>query len=321
MKDIIKRYLDNNLAPGEEQNLLIWLREDAENRQLFLDVYHVWVSVKTTENKPDKEKAWLSFIERINEYEYQTGEKKKKRFWLLTAVAAMLLFAVMFSVFVQKHEKENETYVHSIRATHKEKVILPDQTIVWLSPDSKLSYPDEFTDRTRSISFEGEALFNVAEDKEKPFIIDLGEEEIKVLGTTFNVKNTPADDNHEVVLVSGSISLYFTDTKSSYRMEANDKITYSNEKRIPKIEKTDASLYSIKMQERLVFDNTPLSKVVNHLEIWYGVRIEYPRKLAEKTYVTFTVVDESLEQTMKMLSVVAPVKYSITGKDVLLVEN
>ncbi|MBO9631851.1 MAG: FecR domain-containing protein [Chitinophagaceae bacterium] len=69
----------------------------------------------------------------------------------------------------------------------KTQVVLPDGTKVWVNAASSLRYPVAFTGRSREVTIEGEAYFDVKKDEEKPFIVHSRNADVEVLGTAFNV--------------------------------------------------------------------------------------------------------------------------------------
>jgi ferric-dicitrate binding protein FerR (iron transport regulator) len=87
---------------------------------------------------------------------------------------------------------EGQLFVYQADNTAK-KFILKDGSAVWLNKHSKLMLPENFNRRTRSVSIEGEAYFEVANNAEFPFIISTGNTFIKVIGTAFNVKAVKSD--------------------------------------------------------------------------------------------------------------------------------
>lgn len=95
--------------------------------------------------------------------------------------------------------------MHKISSANISKVILPDGSIVWLKAYSKLSYPEQFSDTNREVKLEGEALFEVAENPKKPFVITCGELKTTVLGTSFNIRANRKDI--EVNVLTGKVAL------------------------------------------------------------------------------------------------------------------
>lgn len=86
------------------------------------------------------------------------------------------------------------------------KLVLADGTIVWLNSDSHIRYPVTFSGDTRQVELEGEAYFEVAKDKEKPFIVRMNEYNVRVTGTQFNVRNY-SNENLATTLVEGRVQI------------------------------------------------------------------------------------------------------------------
>ena len=113
-----------------------------------------------------------------------------------------------------------------LTSTHKSEVTLPDGTIVWLNNNTKLIYPEAFSSTERSVYLEGEAYFKVTKNKARPFVVKSQGQEIKVLGTSFNVRNRPNEDLAETTLISGAVSLRFNNDSVPVRLNPNEQITY-----------------------------------------------------------------------------------------------
>ncbi|RNL87768.1 hypothetical protein ED312_09845 [Sinomicrobium pectinilyticum] len=82
---------------------------------------------------------------------------------------------------------------------------LPDGTIVRLRTASTITFPESFKNMTREVELEGEALFEVAEDREKPFSVKAGELTVKVLGTSFNIRAYETENETAISVVSGKV--------------------------------------------------------------------------------------------------------------------
>ena len=89
------------------------------------------------------------------------------------------------------------------------KIVLADNSVIWLNSGSKFIYPAQFEDEKREVYLEGEAVFEVAENKEKPFYVLTNDVEFKVLGTLFNVSAYPNDDFTSTALESGAVELNY----------------------------------------------------------------------------------------------------------------
>src|SRR5690606_1106516 len=106
------------------------------------------------------------------------------------AAASLILLATLSLIVWEFIEKDSPKEIANLQTTASEeikKVILADKSIVWLKGNSSLTYPEEFSEEERKISLQGEALFEVTNDPDRPFIIQCGELTTKVLSTSFSI--------------------------------------------------------------------------------------------------------------------------------------
>ncbi len=150
--------------------------------------------------------------------------------------------------------------------------ILPDGSTVTLSKNSSISYPGRFKGDKRKINLKGEALFDVKANKNKPFVVEINDVTITVLGTVFRVKNTSGST--EVFVESGSV-----------------QVTRNNKTVV------------LKQQEKvMVCDNTPLWKLVEILNEAYQVNITIENNEIRNLPLTTTFYNESLENILNIIS-------------------
>lgn len=105
-------------------------------------------------------------------------------------------------------------------------ITLQDDTQVWVNSSSKLSYPEEFTAGERRVELEGEAYFDVAKDRKRPFVVNTGKVRVKVLGTQFNIAELADQGVTEVTLHSGRVQV--TAGGKSAKLDPGYKLRYSH---------------------------------------------------------------------------------------------
>lgn len=323
MKDIIIRFFDQTISSNEKKQLHDWLKESEQNRKEFLEMHDIWASSALINKKFNAEKAMEVFIENMKKLDdSQRKHKKLKRFiQLASGVAATiaLLFYINYADRLRDSVESRDNYTHVVKAQQsKERIVLPDGSVVWIDKGSVLSYSDRFNKQTRGVKIEGKAFFDVAKDKNKPFIVDLGEDKIKVYGTSFNVRNLIKESDVEIVLLTGSVGLELSGAQQNIILKPNERVVYSKVSKDSHIEKVDASKFNIWTQDKLTFDNNTLSNVIPCLEIWYDVTIDCPEDLANNTRVSFTILNETKEQMLKVLALVAPVDYTVKDNHIFI---
>lgn len=194
----------------------------------------------------------------------------------------------------------------------KSKFTLPDGTSVWLRGTSTISFPSSFTKHKRLVKLEGEAFFDVVKNKKSPFMVDVdGLAQIEVLGTQFNVSAKPESDKIIVSLNEGAID--FKIGEDSYRMSPRDIISFDKrDKKVHVMHEADVTLSSIWKSDKVYFHNESLGEIADKLEQWYGVEIIVDSAIASKYRYTFTLRSESLEEVLRIMSMIHPISYTYT---------
>ena len=155
------------------------------------------------------------------------------------------------------------------------KVILSDGTVVWLNAGSRLFYPSKFGKKERSVYIDGEAFFEVTKNEHLPFVLKMHYSEIKVLGTSFNVKSYSEEKEDEAILVEGSISL--RPTKSYLHKD----IILKPEERIVVDSDKSYTISSVDLEKMISWrkgilrlKEESLQIVINQISKFYGVNIK-----------------------------------------------
>ncbi|MFT6359951.1 MAG: transmembrane sensor [Cyclobacteriaceae bacterium] len=134
----------------------------------------------------------------------------------LLRYAVVISLLILSTFFVYNNYKTTNsitddgmiTYIEKVNPTgQKSTTTLSDGTVVKLNSDSKLKFPKNFSDDIREVYFEGEAFFDVAKDASRPFIIKTNDLQVKVLGTSFNVKSFEEDNLVQIGVVTGRVSV------------------------------------------------------------------------------------------------------------------
>ncbi len=165
----------------------------------------------------------------------------------------------------------------------RSKVILSDNTVVWLNAGSRLIYPSLFRDKTREVTLFGEAFFDVAENREKPFVVKTTSVDVKVLGTQFNISAYPEDNVVQTVLKAGSVSLRRHQAglfEKEIVLKPNQMGAFNKTNNEAKVYEVDAGYYTIWTQGLLSFDQVDLNLIIKKVERYYNLRVDYGNPLA-----------------------------------------
>jgi ferric-dicitrate binding protein FerR (iron transport regulator) len=202
---------------------------------------------------------------------------------------------------------------------------LPDGTTVWLNADSRLVYDHHMKEReTRTVSLTGEAFFDVAPDKDRPFIIHTSQISVRVLGTSFNVNAYPNGGRCEATLLSGSIEL-------SVNNRPQQKIILKPSEKFELVE--GGAIESIKpiaignqnylketswKDNRLVFDSESFSQLKTRLERWYNVNIEIRGERVNNYRFTGIFTTETIDQALAAMKLIKPFNYKINNHEIII---
>jgi ferric-dicitrate binding protein FerR (iron transport regulator) len=264
----------------------------------------------------------------------RVGPKKYLYFYVSIAASLLIVFFTWPLVFTSKQEQLS-TAPHSEIATlkgQKSKITLPDGTQVWLNADSKIKYPEHFAADIREVNLEGEAYFDVAHNKEKPFIIHTKEMNIKVLGTAFNVRAYPNEKMSEAALIRGSIEVSFNNRPDQKLiLKPNEKIEIKNSstvfsKTIVNKEETKEAVIAINnisytksdstiietawKNGKLIFDSQPFEQISDDMERWYDVKFVIHNELLKKKLFTANFNNETIEDVLHFLKLSYPFNYT-----------
>lgn len=200
------------------------------------------------------------------------------------------------------------------------KLVLADGTKVWLNSDSQLEYPVSFSGNTREVKLKGEAYFEVAHNKEKPFITHVGESKVKVLGTSFNISGYKEDMRMTTTLVSGKVRVDMPSGKKEKFaiLVPGQQLAYNEADKAFKVRKVNTKEYTSWKDGRLYIKEMTLEDIMVKLERWYNFTTFYQNEEV-KDYRFEGVVDKymSIKEVLEILSETTKVGFRIKGKTII----
>lgn len=282
--DLIGRYLAGSIEAGEKAELMAWVEADSANRAFFDEMIRLWSVSGEYEEEAfpvDTEAAWAAFEKKFEqrftrgkgaaEGEGRVIKMRPLRVVLQYAAAIALLLAAGYWLFL--FDDGSNTQITSVQtgAGEQREISLPDGSTVVLNENSELAYPEAF--EKRRVRLSGEAFFEVARLNGKTFIIDAEGATTTVLGTSFNVRAYPFEDEVEVSVNTGKVALQRAEDKSPQLvLEAGEAGVYDKQRKV--VEEVAVSNADFWKTGALEFDSIPLSTVVATLERHFNTRIE-----------------------------------------------
>jgi transmembrane sensor len=220
---------------------------------------------------------------------------------------------------------------------------LPDGSMVWLNAGSRLNYEKIKQSGLREVYLTGEAFFDVVKNPARPFIIHTATIDVKVLGTSFNVKAYPGDKTTETSLIHGSVEVSLKDRPGEkYQLKPNQKIILQNDqvtaekpviaftdKRVAPpvlitplnyLRKDSSVIETAWINNRLSFEKEPFLELGKRMERWFDVRISFTNTAIGNELMTGSFSKESLIQALDALRFTNnnAFNYTIKEKEVLI---
>ncbi|PXY43806.1 FecR family protein [Flavobacterium hydrophilum] len=194
-------------------------------------------------------------------------------------------------------------------------IVLADGTKVYLNTVSSIKYPTRFNGDQRMVELEGEAYFEVAKNKDKPFIVKSANQSIEVLGTHFNVHAYNNESVIKTTLLEGSVAITYKNQKAILKPGQQSNVADNLNKIV--IRKVDTEAAVAWKNGRFKFDNADLKSVMKQLERWYGIKVEYRGDVSDVRFNGGTFMNKNLSEVLKVLEL-SNIKFKVEGKTIIV---
>ncbi|MFD1628309.1 FecR family protein [Pseudopedobacter beijingensis] len=196
------------------------------------------------------------------------------------------------------------------------RVQLPDGTNVWLNAASSLTYPSEFLGKQRKVVLSGEAYFEVAKDKNKPFIVESNGNSVEVLGTHFNVLAYKDDNLIKTTLLEGSVKM-FNQSSSVVLVPGKQAVVKKNESAI---EVKAAKIEEVMAWKNgyFVFEDADIESIMKELARWYNIDVEYKGINVKQRFGGTFSKNKNLKDLLEYLETLGDVQFVQEGRRVIV---
>ena len=195
-------------------------------------------------------------------------------------------------------------------------LILADGTHVWLNSASSLSYPVEFNGSKREVKLNGEAYFEVAKDKTKPFIVSANNMQVQVLGTHFNISSYSDDAKHVTTLLEGSVQI----KKNSHveLLKPGQQAVTSSTSDIIDISQANIRTAMAWKNGYFIFNDEDLLDVMKKISRWYDVDVSYQGQIRDKLIGGTFKKSKSIKALLQHLEKISGNHFDITGRRIIV---
>lgn len=192
---------------------------------------------------------------------------------------------------------------------------LEDGTKVWLNALSSIRFPVVFNGRERPVEISGEVYFEVAKNKTKPFIVNAGSTQIKVLGTHFNV-NAYSDGNAiRTTLVEGSVMV--SKDKTTGILKPGQQAQLNGSGKLSIQEHADLEETLAWKNGRIAFTNAGIEDIMRQVSKWYDVDVVYAGTVTKRTFTADISRNTNLSEFLKVLEL-SKIHFSIEGRKLIV---
>lgn len=195
-------------------------------------------------------------------------------------------------------------------------VMLSDGTKVWLNAGSELRYPSLFQGGTRTVSLSGEAYFEVATDVNHPFIVKTSGQDIKVLGTEFNVEAYTDDAEIITSLIKGKVQVEAGG--KNLVLDPGQQSLWNKQDRLDINPDADIAQAVAWKNGYFRFDKADIQSIMTQLARWYSIRVVYEPGLKNQYFGAIMNRNNNISQILDMLSATGEIHFKVEGNVVMV---
>jgi len=295
-------YLHGDLSEDENLAVQLFLSEHIEDPEVK-EVLESSFDASRAEPDTRAKKALSNTRSQLGIRKFHTG-------YLIGGFAALILLLSIPAAFKAgyNHRQLPETQWRelTVPAAQTRMLTLADGSVLTLNAGSRITWPESFRGRERSIFLDGEVLAEIAKDPEHPFVIHSGDIDVNVHGTTFNFKSYSSDATAEIVLIEGSVSMDIPTSQGERQIHLTpgDIAQWDRNSENISMSRIPAdSFRPFNQNKSFNFINIPLEDIASDLERAFGRRIIIADENARsRRFLAFFTNGESLEEILEMLA-------------------
>lgn len=204
-------------------------------------------------------------------------------------------------------------------------VVLPDGSRLWLNAASSLKYPTSFTTlKTREVELTGEAYFEVAKDKSKPFIVKTAQQQVEVLGTHFNINAYADEPNVKTTLLEGSVHVSALLAVGTGQKRVDGMLKPGQQS---VLSRSGIAVNDVETDEavawkngQFMFTSEPISAIMRKVARWYNVDIAYQGDIADKKFTGAVSRYSNVSELLQTLELTNRIHFKLNGRKITVSE-
>ncbi len=319
---IIKAFMHGSMPQRAQDGFGAWYidKENAEEKEQAL--YEEWEALCSHGVRdsctPAERRRKLSSLHRKMGVQATTRSRKGIFLnWYLVAACLCAVAAISGTCYwALDNSKARVTTCLVATASSKGSFTLPDGSHVWLNSGSRLEYDGNLSGgRTRTVRLDGEGFFDVVKAS-APFVVEMGEMSVKVLGTSFNARNSKSFPENQVTLSEGRVKISCNGREIC--LLPGQQCSYDTGTGSLSVRNVDVSNYSSWTGSGIVFDNMTLADIATNLEHWYNMSVRFGPGVDASVRLSFKLRHEAVGETMNILEHLTRYRCSEDGQGILI---
>lgn len=317
--DLIIGYLQNALIPEQKQRFYAWVNATPENKKLFFETKALYEACTLCRNPVDMQQSWNRLLRKKGIIQ----SWRRHEWYRIISYAAVGLIAVLVTsafFLLAPHSKEETLFTTQYiggDGLQADMAVLPDGTQVSIGAKTHFHYDSEYGKEKRIVYLEGEAYFDVAKNKDKPFIVKIDGHEIEALGTKFNVTAYSGDSLLVTTLLEGSVRLTSRYMHHPTLLKPNEQCIYNRDTRLARVTQVDAAQVTAWTSGYYYFHEQTLDAILYRLGHIYGVTFAIHSESLKKRSFTGTFYrGQSIKNIMEIINLSIPIRYRIKDNQI-----
>lgn len=327
-KDVLMgKSVSGNATFEEVRQMEFWKADSKNNQQIYNQTLKVWENcgpfISDEKVVYDKQRVDAAIGRNL-----AAQVRKMRRQSIFYKIAAILAFPLALGISFYYFSSLGNNDVQPLQICeitspkgHVSKCVLPDGTEIWVNTGSTISYnTTSFNRESREVELDGEAYFEVTKNAEKPFKVNTTLANIKVTGTSFNVKAYPESGDFETVLAEGSIEMQLnTRNRQTVQLVPGERAVFDLQENGVAIDIVDAQFFTSWRNGEILFKDATLNDLVKELERIYDIRFHMKDEtLGEFRFRGMFSYNNNLIDALEKIKRTSGIGYYIENKEVWL---
>mgnify|MGYP001649203738 FL=1 len=325
--ELLDRFFRGLTSPEEDVQLKSWIKRPDFQQKFSAYYQQCWALAPDTMDKAVQNEMFTELLSQIDASSTTETKVLKTRNRFLRqigryAAVACIILAVGSGAYYagvkRPADDANTEVTMSVSNGQKADIILADGTKVYINSDSRIVYDNTYNKKTRMVSLEGEAYFEVAKDKEKPFIVKANGINVQALGTSFNIRAHKDDKSVAVILISGKVKV--DDGRHEAYMKPNERLVCNlTNGQFEKSELHPNASYLLWRSNELAFYGESFEEICTMLTRMYNCKFIFKNEKVKQYTYHGIIKNSSLNNVLEYISQAGGINYKIKSDNTIVI--